>query len=61
MSSEILGYRKDGTEIRTPEPGMFYSAALISCAHCGKCISGCGGPAIGASCVECWLRGGKAP
>ncbi|UZV39810.1 hypothetical protein [Xanthomonas virus PB119] len=55
MSKELktLGYRQDGTPIKEPEPGFFYTAALIHCTKCKKVISGCGGPAFGSNCIDC--------
>lgn len=52
MSSEILGFTKEGKAIRPIKPGMIATAAVISCEVCHTMIRGMGGPSHGARCLE---------
>ena len=57
MSDDIIGYVKTGEDtysvIEQLKKGYIYTAAVITCSHCGTIMSGMGGPRPHAVCFRC--------
>lgn len=52
---KVIGYRQGkGTPIYELQPGMVYTACMISCCGCHNPIRSMGGPMQDALCLTCW-------
>lgn len=57
MNDDVIGYVKKSNDtygvIEQPKKGYMYTAAVITCSHCGTIMSGMGGPRPNAICFKC--------
>jgi len=56
MEDKVLGYYKDGTEIRPTPKGSVVTRAFILCSQCRAVIKTTGGPAHSSLCLSCWEK-----